>query len=174
MKTISPATRRLLEIQGFVGIDDQVLNETTPWLRLAFALCTTISAIGTVLASPIILWALVPIAALGAAFPVYPFDLIYNHSLRYLTGTRPLPKRGAPSRFACGLGAVWLIATGWVFQSGALETGYILGGMLVFIGLLVSTIHFCIPSIIYRSIFGFPPRSGSYKKLQPAPLKRLG
>ncbi len=163
MATISPTTRRRLEIQGFVGLDDQTLAETGPWLRLAFALCTVLAAIGTILASPVFLWALIPIAALAAAFPVHPFDLLYNHGIRHLTGTGPLPKRGAPSRFACGLGAVWLLVTGWAFQSGYALAGYLLGGALTAVGLLVSTTDVCIPSLIYRSIFGFPPTSGSGK-----------
>ncbi len=163
MATISPSTRRRLEIQGFVGIDERTLSETAPWLRLAFALCTLLAAAGTVLASPIILWSLVPIAALAAVFPVHPFDLIYNYGLRHLTGTGPLPRRGAPNRFACGVGAVWCIATAWAFQSGAMVTGYVLGGLLTFVGLLVSTTDICIPSLIYRTIFGFPPKSGTKK-----------
>lgn len=163
MATVSPATRRRLEIQGFVGLDDRTLAETSPWLRLAFALCTMLAAIGTVLGSPVFLWALIPIAALAAAFPVHPFDLLYNHGIRHLTGTGPLPKRGAPSRFACGLGAVWLLVTGWAFQSGYALAGYLLGGALTAVGLLVSTTDVCIPSLIYRIIFGFPPTSGSGK-----------
>src|SRR2546427_4789495 len=123
MAAISPITRRRLEIQGFVGVEERTLAETAPWLRLAFALCTVLAAAGTVLASPVFLWSLVPIAALAAAFPVHPFDLLYNYGLRYLTGTGPLPKRGAPSRFACGVGSVWIIVTGWAFQSGAIVTG---------------------------------------------------
>lgn len=105
MAAIPPVTRRRLEIQGFVGIDDQTLAETGPWLRLAFGLCSVLAATGTILASPLFLWALVPVAALAAVFPVHPFDLLYNHGLRHLTGTGPLPQRGAPARFACGLGA---------------------------------------------------------------------
>lgn len=160
MATVSPTTRRRLEIQGFVGVDEQTLAATAPWLRLAFALCTVLAAAGTILTSPALLYALVPIAALAAVFPVHPFDLIYNYGLRRLTGTPPLPKRGAPSRFACGVGAVWLVATAIAFQAGALITGYVLGGMLSFVGLLVSTTDICIPSLIFRTIFGFPPKSG--------------
>jgi len=160
MYSLSATTRRRLEIQGFVGLDDQTLATAGPWLRLAFALCTVLAAIGTLFASPLILWALVPIAALAAIFPVHPFDLLYNHGVRHLTGTGPLPKRGAPTRFACGLGAVWLLAAGWAFHSGHWMIGYGLGGALVVVGLLVSTTDICIPSLLYRSIFGFPPRSG--------------
>lgn len=163
MATLSPATRRRLEIQGFCGVEERTLAETAPWLRLAFALCTLLAAAGTLLASPVFLWSLVPIAALAAAFPVHPFDLPYNYGLRHLTKTGPLPRRGAPNRFACGLGAVWLIAAGWAFHAGAMVTGYVLGGMLTLVGLLVSTTDICIPSLIYRSIFGFPPKSGDDK-----------
>ena len=102
MATLSPTTRRRLEIQGFVDVEERTLAETAPWLRLALALCTVIAAAGTALGSPMVLWSLVPTAALAAAFPVHPFDLLYNHGLRHLTGTGPLPRRGAPSRFACG------------------------------------------------------------------------
>jgi hypothetical protein len=105
------------------------------------------------------LYALVPIAVLAAILPVHPFDLVYNYGLRRFTGTPQLPKRGAPNRFACGLGAVWLVATAIAFQLGALVAGYVLGGMLSLVGLLVSTTDICIPSLIFRTIFGFPPKS---------------
>jgi len=42
-------------------------------------------------------------------------------------------------------------------------TGYILGGLLVLVEVLVSTIHFCIPSLIYRSVFGFPSKTEEEK-----------
>jgi hypothetical protein len=159
MATLSPTTRRRLEIQGFDGIEERTLAETAPWLRLAFALCTVLAAAGTLLASPAFLWGLALFAALAAAFPVHPFDLLYNHGLRFLTGTGPLPKRGAPNRFACGFGAAWLMVTAWAFHAGAMVTGYVLGGLLTLVALLVSTTDICIPSLAYRSIFGFPPTS---------------
>ena len=158
MNNISSVTRRRLDIQGFTDVDENLLEQTVNWLRFAFALCTILAALGTVFASPIFLYVLATIAALAAISPVHPFDLIYNYGIRYLTNTPQLPKRGAPSRFACGLGSIWLIVTALMFQGGNLTIGYILGGSLTFVALLVSTINFCIPSIIYRSIFGFPPK----------------
>jgi len=156
MKTVSPKTRRRLEIQGFVDLDDKTIAEVGPWLRMAFAFCATLAGLGTVLASPTFLWILAPIAALAAAFLVHPFDLIYNYGIRYLRGTGKLPKRQAPARFACGIGALWLIGTALAFESGALITGYILGGALTLIATLVSTTDICIPSMIYGAIFGRP------------------
>jgi hypothetical protein len=53
-----------------------------------------------------------------------------------------------------------LVATAWAFYSRMILTGYIPGINLVILAGLVSTTHFCIPSLIYRSIFGFPPKAG--------------
>jgi hypothetical protein len=152
-KTLSATTRRRLNVQGLNDLDDETLAETAPWHRMAFGLCALMAGVGTVLASPTVLWILMPIAALAALFPVHPFDLIYNHGIRYLRNTGPLPKRRAQSRFACGVGAVWLVATALAFQSGALITGYVLGGALTGVALLVSTTDICIPSMIYNALF---------------------
>ena len=155
---LTTTTRRRLDIQGFERVDDVALAPVAPWLRLAFGLCAAMAGVGTAIASPLTLLLLVPIAALAALLPVHPFDLIYNYGIRFMTGTSPLPRRGAPSRFACGLGAVWLVATAWVFHTGHPRLGYVLGGLLTGVAALVSTTDVCIPSLVYRSIFGFPRR----------------
>jgi hypothetical protein len=51
------------------------------------------------------------------------------------------------------------MVTAWAFHAGAMVTGYVLGGLLTLVALLVSTTDICIPSLAYRSIFGFPPTS---------------
>jgi hypothetical protein len=155
-QTLTQRTSRLLDIQGFDTVDVQELARVAPWLRLAFGLCALLGGLGTVLASPSILLGLALLAVLAAASPVHPFDLIYNYGIRHLTGTGPLPQRGAPSRFGCGMGAVFLLVTAWAFSAGHVVAGYALGGMLTFVALLVSTTDICVPSMIYRSIFGWP------------------
>ena len=92
---------------------------------------------------------------------MHPFDLIYNYGIRHLTGTGLLPRRGVPTRFGCGAGAVFLLVTAWAFSAGHAVAGYALGGMLTFVVLLVSTTDICVPSMIYRSIFGWPPARGA-------------
>ena len=154
--TLTPRTSRLLDIQGFDTVAAQELASVAPWLRLAFGLCAALGAAGTLLASPSVLLVLTLIAAVAAASPVHPFDLIYNHGIRHFTGTGPLPRRGAPSRFGCGMGAGLVLVTAWAFSVGHLVVGYTLGGVLTFVVLLASTTDICIPSLIYRSIFGWP------------------
>jgi hypothetical protein len=155
-QVLTPRTRRRLDVQGFDTVDVQELALVAPWLRLAFGLCALLGGLGTVLASPTVLLVLTPVAALAALSPVHPFDLIYNHGIRHLTGTGPLPRRGVPSRLGCGMGAVLLLVTAWAFSAGHLVVGYALGSVLTLVVILVSTTDICIPSIIYRSIFGWP------------------
>lgn len=152
--TISPATRKRLEMQGFICTDDPDFTRVAPWLRFTPALCTATMGLGTALASPVILGVLMLIAESGAIFAVHPFDLIYNYGLRRLTGTQPLPRNGAPRRFACGMAAVWLAATVFAFGSGSTMLGYVLGSVLTAVAAVVSVSHFCVPSLIYGRLSG--------------------
>ncbi|ACL67334.1 conserved hypothetical protein [Anaeromyxobacter dehalogenans 2CP-1] len=145
-------TRCRLEAQGFLGLDDATLTELGPWMRWSPAVCALVMATGTILASPAVLWTLAVIAALGAALPFHPFDLMYNHLVRHLTRTRPLPHHAIQRRFACGLAAVWLLATGLAFREGAMALGYALGASLTAVAGIVGVTHFCIPSLVFNTL----------------------
>ncbi len=151
-----------LDVQGFDTVDEDLLSQVAPWLRLAFGLCATLAIVGTALASTPLLLTLAGIAFVAALSPVHPFDLIYNFGIRHGTGTPPLPKRGPPNRFACGVGALWLIATVGAFDASWTTVAYVLGFTLAGVAILVSTMDICIPSMIFRAIFGAPaPRTAS-------------
>jgi hypothetical protein len=49
---------------------------------------------------------------------------------------------------------VWLVVTIWAFSTGQLLAGYVLGVSLTAVALLVSTTDICIPSMMYRFVFG--------------------
>lgn len=153
--------RKRLHTQGYVDIDDATLARVAPWVRWSPAICTAIVIAGTVLASEWVLWGLVPFALAGALTRRHPFDYIYNLGVRRLTGTPPLPEHRAPRRFACGVAAAWITATGAAFAAGAPAAGYVLGGMLAAVGGLVSVTHFCTPSTIYGLLFGKPMGRGA-------------
>ena len=157
MESLSPMRRTLLHIQGFDNVDDVTLVRTQNWIRFSPALCATVAAVGTALASPWVLWSLAVIAAAGALLSFHPFDLIYNLGIRRFSGTTKLPDNRAPRRFACGLASVWLVVTGGLFAGGYTITGYVLGASLVGVAVLVSTTHICIPSMIYRTACGQMP-----------------
>lgn len=158
---VSATIRHRLETQGFAcPVDDPAFAEIVPWLRFTTALCTAWIVVGTVLASPVILGILVPIAGIGAIHTRHPFDYLYNHGIRRLTGTKPLPPNGAPRRFACAAASVGLIITAGAFWVDAMLVGYLVGALLIAVGTLVSVTHFCIPSTIYRMLFDQSPTPG--------------
>lgn len=152
--TLSSTLRHRLDIQGYSRVDDATLAQTQVWLRMSPALCAAIAALGTALASPAILWGLMVFAALGAVLTFHPFDLIYNLGVRHLTGAAELPRNGAPRRFACAMASVWLLTTGGLFYAGSDIAGYLLGGALVAVAGLITVSHICIPSLVYRALFG--------------------
>ena len=151
--TTNPVVRSRLEAQGFCNLDDTALAELAPWMRWSPALCTIFMIIGVTLNSPTILWSLAATAFLGALLPFHSFDLLYNYGMRFLTQTRALPNHGPQRRFACGIATAWLLGTGWAFHVGATLVGYALGIPLIFVAGLVSVTHFCIPSLIYNTLF---------------------
>ncbi len=153
-KQISPKARRRIEAQGFLGYSDSYLADVNYWLRLAPAICMTWVAVGTYLASPMVLWALMTFALLGAVLRGHPFDVIYNHGLRHWTGTPALPAYGKPRRSGCALMTVWLGLTGWAFSSKLMALGYMLGAIAVLLTLINVTTGFCVPSYTYGLLFG--------------------
>ena len=157
-ESMDAKTLRRLDVQGFDCVPQENLAPVAGWLRLPFALCAILAIIGTALASTLILSILAAIAFVAMLSPIHPFDLIYNRGIRHVRGTGPFPRRGAPARFACGLGSVWLVATILAFRGGMPMLGYILGFSLSAVAILVSTTNICIPSMIYRLFAGPPQR----------------
>jgi hypothetical protein len=164
MSTLSTTTRRRIEAQGYLGLDDATLAKVGPWLRLSPAICMTWVAIATFYESAAALLVLIPFAALGAILPWHPFDAIYNLGIRHLLGTPLLPRAKAPRKFACKVAVVWLSATSLAFYSGATVLGYILGGSLAFAAAVPTFTDFCIPSFIYGLLFG-KPETGDVEKV---------
>ncbi len=160
MSDMSPIVRGRIEAQGFLGLDDQMIKQVNCWLRLSPAICMIWAAIGTVLQSATVLWLLVPFALLGALLPGHPFDLLYTHGVRYVTGGPRLPRYPLPRRFACLLATLMLVVAAWCFQSGRLLSGQIVGWALVAAAFVNVSTGFCIPSFIYGLIFGRPTSCG--------------
>jgi hypothetical protein len=119
MSRISATARERILAQGFCGLNDATYAQINYPLRLAPAICMLWTAAGTALASPMILWALVPFAALGAILPGHPFDVFYNYGLRHLFGSPALPRYGARRRFACALATVMLVIAARLVSSTA-------------------------------------------------------
>jgi Domain of unknown function (DUF4395) len=154
MSHVTAAIRERIQAQGFCGLDDATYAQINYPLRLSPAICMIWVAVGTARASPTILWALAPFAALGAILPGHPFDVLYNYGLRHLRGAPPLPRYGTRRRSACASATIMILAAAWSFQAAVPVAGYIFGGLLVAAAFVNVSTGFCIPSFLLRICFG--------------------
>lgn len=154
MTEVRATIRDRIQAQGFCGFDDETYRQLNYPLRLSPAICMIWAAIGTSLASPIVLWALVPFAALGALLPGHPFDVLYNYGIRHLFDTPQLPRYPLRRRFACLMATIMLVISAWGFQAGMPMLGYIVGWLLVGAAFVNVSTGFCVPSFMYRLAFG--------------------
>lgn len=153
---ISLRTRKYIEAQGFLGLDDIEIAQLNYWLRFAPAICATWAAVGLYYGSPAILASLAPFALLGGILNGHPFDVLYNYGFRFLTGGPAIPAYGKPRRSGCLAASVVLSTTAACFYMGFDTVGYALGSlMLILPGVNVLT-GFCLPSYIYGKVFGAP------------------
>ncbi len=139
-----------LEVQGYRLTAEQ--SRDLRWgLRFPTALCLAFVVSGLLLESAVVVLALVPIGAVAGWTSRHPFDLIWNHGLRHLTGAPPLPPNPTPRRHAFKLATVWLLAVGVLFAAGQAAAALVLGGILVAVCGLVTTTNFCVPSTLLRA-----------------------
>ena len=146
--------RKRIEMQGFYGLSDADLREINYPLRLAPAICLAWTALGVVLASPFVLAALVPFALAGALFEGHPFDVIYNHGIRQLTGTRELSAYGKPRRSACFMASVMILTSSALFYNGFAVAGYVLSSVMLTMASINVLSGFCVPSFFFGLLFG--------------------
>jgi hypothetical protein len=141
-----------IKAQGYFKCSDQEISDLSFGNRFAYILCTSILIIGVATANIPILIAMGSIAFLGVVLPNHPFDYIYNYWLRYSLHKPKLPTRSIQLKFACSMATAFIATTIYLFSSGYMTAGYVVGSLLIVVATLVSSIDFCIPSIIYNSV----------------------
>ena len=142
-----------IKCQGYSGYSDEEVSALAYGNRVTFVLCSAILLVGVVLGSIPILASLMALSVLSLILPYHPFDYVYNYILRGPLGRPKLPRRGAQLKFACAIAIVWIGSQIYFFYNQQMLAGYISGGSMFIVPLLVSTTDFCIPSNIYNAIF---------------------
>jgi hypothetical protein len=140
-------TDRNLVVQGY-WLSAEEIRALRWGLRYPTALCLAAVVTGLALQSALMLLALVPIGVVAGWTPRHPFDLIWNHGPRHLSGAPELPPNPTPRRHAFKLASAWLLAVGLLFAVGQPTAALILGGVLVAVCALVTVTNFCIPSTL--------------------------
>lgn len=143
-------SRDRLTMQGYDSLTDE--QRGTLWLGLRFApiLCFTGVAVGTVLGSPIVLFAIASTALLGGFVTrKHPFDWVYDQTLRRVLGGPPVPDSPAPRRFACQVATPWIVAIAIAFAAGSDTVAWALAVPFLLVSATVATTNYCVPSLIY-------------------------
>jgi hypothetical protein len=155
MKTNKLTTVRINRIreQGYTCHSENQISDLAFGNRFAYRACVSILIPGVVLANIPLLSVMLVVAFFGVVLPNHPFDYFYNHVLSKRMHKPVLPARSKQLKFACGMATVMIGATISLIYTGNLLAAYILGGVLISVATLVSTIDFCIPSIIFNTIF---------------------
>lgn len=155
MARLSIFTKTNLNKQGFGTLDDEAKSRYALPLRFTPAVGTTLVVVGLALQSPIWLGSMALVALSGALLPSgMPIDLVYNLGVRHLFRVPPLPPTPKPRQFSYLLSTVFLAGSAVSFYYGLSVLGFILGGLVVIGGTMLTTTLWCLGSWYYRLIFG--------------------
>ena len=143
---------RNLEMQGFSCTTDSGVREMQFWLRLTPALSAVWIAMALAFTSPLLLWIFAAVAMHGALGKNHLFDIIYNLIISRFTKTALLLPNPKARRFSMFLASVFSVVIGTLFMHEYFLAGYIIGTGLVVAAVLVATTHYCVGSLIFRTI----------------------
>lgn len=154
MVRLSAFTKTNLNKQGFGNLDEDAKSRYALPLRFTPCVGTSLIVIGLALQSPIWLGSMALVAVSGALLPSgMLIDLVYNFGVRHVFRAPPLPPTPKPRQFSYLLSTVLLAGSAVSFYYGLSALGFILGGMVVIGGTILTTTLWCLGSWYYRLIF---------------------
>jgi hypothetical protein len=155
MARLSSFTERNLNNQGFGNLNTEAKTRYALPLRFTPGLGTALIVIGLGFRSPIWLGSMAAVAFTGALLPSgMLIDLIYNKLVRHLFHAPPLPPTPRPRQFSYLLSTVLLAGSAASFYYRIPALGFILAGMVVIGGTILTTTLWCLGSWNYRLLFG--------------------
>jgi hypothetical protein len=138
--------RRHVEVQGFLGLDDDALRAVAPWLRFTPVMNILMIAGVAALGSVVGLAGAAAVMLVGAVDRAHPFDRLYDALVRRLTKTPRLPVSPNRRRLVFVFGATWLAVAAAVVAAGYSDVGRAMAmAMAVFI-VPLATVHVCVVS----------------------------
>jgi hypothetical protein len=146
-------THENLATQGYC-LSAEEARRLRAGLRFPTALCLALVVPGLILQSALAIGLLVPIGAVAGWSSRHPFDHLWNHGARHLTGAPPLPPNPTRRRHAFKLATIWLATVAVLFAAGQPTVALVLGGVLVSVCSLVTVTNFCIPSTMLAWLEG--------------------
>ena len=150
MARFDATTRANLDMQGFAYLSDEEQAEYAWPLRFTPAVGTALVAVGLVMQSPLLLAVICATALSGALFPHgMAIDLAYNYGVRHLFGAPRLPGTPTPRRFSYLISTALLAGSSVSFTYGWTIPGWVLGGLVVVGGTILTSTLWCLGSWIF-------------------------
>lgn len=134
-----------LTAQGYC-LSDGERRELAVGLRFSTGLCLALVVVALALGSATMVFALGAVGLVAGFSARHPFDHLWNHGVRRITGGPPLPPSPAPRRHAFKVATGWLVAVGALLGAGATTAGLVLGAALVAACATVTATNLCLPS----------------------------
>jgi hypothetical protein len=145
-------TRGNLAKQGFGYLDEEEKARYAWPLRFTPAAGTVLVVVGLSRQSPLLLAMVSAIALSGVLFPEgMAIDVVYNYGVRHLFGAPPLPAIPTPRRFSYLISTVLLAASAVSFAYGSTVLGWIVGGLVVVGGMILTSTLWCLGSWIFNA-----------------------
>lgn len=157
MSRVTSETRALVELQGYVGLRDDVIADLDTWLRVPPLCCGAWVAGALWIESIPLLCGWLPIAAAAGATRRHPFDVVYSWTLQRWRNRPPLPWLPPPRRSASLFAGVFVAAAAGCLIAGFLKTGVAIGIVLAALTLQQAATGFCVGSWCYRWMRGELP-----------------
>ena len=143
--------RSNLTTQGYC-LTDAERRELAVGLRFSTGACLALVVVALVLQSAGMLFALCAVGLVAGFSARHPFDHLWNHAVRHLTGGPALPPNPRRRRDAFKVGTAWLAVVGVLFAAGATTVGLVLGGLLVAACGTVTATNLCLPSEMFARL----------------------
>ncbi len=140
--------RANLTTQGYC-LTDQERRELSLALRFSTGTCLLLVATGLAIESPAMIFALSGVGLVAGFAVRHPFDLLWNHGVRRLTGGPALPPNPTRRRHAFKIATVWLLLLGGLLTAGATTAALALGGLLLAACGTVTATNLCLPSEMF-------------------------
>jgi hypothetical protein len=137
--------RANLTTQGYC-LTDRERRELSLALRFSTGTCLLLVATALALESPAMSFALSGVGLVAGFTARHPFDLLWNHGVRRLTGDPALPPNPIRRRHAFKIGTGWLLLVGVLLSVGATTIALALGGLLLAACATVTATNLCLPS----------------------------
>jgi hypothetical protein len=149
------AEEKFMQQQGFAGEAPVRLAPHFRALRFQPSIVGPLMLLAVILQLPVLFLVLAAVLTWNVVFPQWnPFERFYDWVIGTRHGLLPLAPAPGPRRFAQGMAAVFMLASGVAITLGFRVTAYVFEAMLILAFTALLGGKFCLGAYIYQVLHG--------------------